>query len=96
MPRIINSYFILIGGLGITLFNIYCYIENVWSFAYTKGQFLFLGICLCLSYAFPHSVEKVKQRDERHQIRMEKMREKIEQQRTSSMRRKILGEDFKK
>ena len=37
MPRIINSYFILLGGLGITLFNIYCYIENVWSFA-QKGR----------------------------------------------------------
>ena len=102
--RIVNSNFILLGGFGILIFNILCmvpqkidteyYIGS--SFAYFEEQMLFLSICLILSICFPHSVEKVKQRDDRHQIRMEKMREKIEQQRTSSMRRKILGEDFKK
>ena len=98
--RIVNSNFILIGSFGILMFNIICMIETDYytlvSMIYLPEQMIFLSICLILSICFPHSVEKVKQRDERHQIRMEKMREKIEQQRTSSMRRKILGEDFKK
>ena len=107
--RIVNSNIILIGGFGIFIFNILCQIGDyyekgtlaehfnliVWL-DYLPEQILFLSTCIILSVCFPHSVEKVKQRDERHQIRMDKMKEKIEQQRTSSMRRKILGEDFKK
>ena len=73
----INSYFILLGGLGITLFNIYCYIENVWSFAYTKGQFLFLGICLCLSYAFPHNIDAVRESDTNKPLSFKEMQKKL-------------------
>tara|TARA_B100001287_G_C22252623_1_gene331226 strand:- start:61 stop:339 length:279 start_codon:yes stop_codon:yes gene_type:complete len=77
MPRIINSYFILLGGLGITLFNIYCYIENVWSFGYTKGQFLFLGICLCLSYVFPHHIDAVRESDTNKPLSFKEMQKKL-------------------
>ena len=77
MSRIINSNFILLGGLGITLFNIFCVISDVWSVAYADVQFLFLGICLCLSYVFPHHIDAVRESDTNKPFNFKEMQKKL-------------------
>lgn len=60
MARIVNSHFIMIGGLGLTLFTILCVIVEDDVLAYSEGLIIFLGVCLFLSYAFPHNLDSVK------------------------------------
>ena len=84
MARILNSHFILIGGVGITSWAIF---EGL---GLSLAEIvIFFGVCLILSYAFPHNLDAVKDSEAK---KIEKKANKAERFSFKKMQKKLKTE----
>ena len=82
MARILNSHFIMIGGVGITYWAIFGGLS-------LSEIVIFFGVCLILSYAFPHNLDAVKDSEAK---KIEKEANKAERFSFRKMQKKLKSE----